>query len=134
MVTDPDRMAWDTETFVGTNGAWMDFDQDEPPYYPGEQGNDPFARSKYALSHIWREWPGMADVVTEMKAQEAASGVYPKGAGPHAAAEYAAKVIANPTTMSGEVVPTTAQEARDYWTKWEAEHAGAEVTSQVSKL
>jgi hypothetical protein len=29
------------------------FEQDEPPYYPGEQGNDPFERSKFALSHIW---------------------------------------------------------------------------------
>ena len=50
-------------------------------YYPGERGNDPYERSKYALSHIWHEWPGMADIVAEMKEKESESGVYPKGAG-----------------------------------------------------
>ena len=49
-----------TMNVKGFNGEWMDFPQDEAPYYPGEVGNDPFLRSKYALSHIWREWPGMA--------------------------------------------------------------------------
>ena len=41
----------------GFNGEWMSFNQDEQPYFPGEVGNDPFLRSKYALSHIWQEWP-----------------------------------------------------------------------------
>ena len=49
-----------TMNVKGFNGEWMDFPQDGAPYYPGEVGNDPFLRSKYALSHIWREWPGMA--------------------------------------------------------------------------
>ena len=30
----------------------MGFAQDEAPYCPGETGNNPFERSKYALSHI----------------------------------------------------------------------------------
>ena len=30
------------------NGEWIQFDQDEPPYFPGEVGNDPHARSKCA--------------------------------------------------------------------------------------
>ena len=47
----PDRLG-----MGGPNGEWMEFAQDEPPYYPGEVGNDPHARSKYALSHIWHEW------------------------------------------------------------------------------
>ena len=47
----------------------MDFNQDEEPYYPGEVGNNPFERSKYALSHIWREWPGMAPTVARHAAQ-----------------------------------------------------------------
>ena len=33
----------------------MEFEQDEPPYFPGEEGNDPFQRSKFALAHIWHE-------------------------------------------------------------------------------
>ena len=33
----------------------MEFEQDEPPYFPGEEGNDPFERSKFALAHIWHE-------------------------------------------------------------------------------
>ena len=36
-------------------GEWMEFEQDEPPYFPGEEGNDPFERSKFALAHIWHE-------------------------------------------------------------------------------
>ncbi len=51
----PDRMSWDPETATGENGAWMEWNQHEPPYYPGEVGNCPFDRSKYALSHIWHE-------------------------------------------------------------------------------
>jgi hypothetical protein len=55
----------------GYNGEWMEFEQEEEePFYPGEVGNDPFDRSKYALSHIWQEWPGMAGIVAEMKAKE----------------------------------------------------------------
>lgn len=46
----------------GYNGEWMEFEQDEEPYFEGEVGNDPFERSKYALSHIWHEWPGMCVV------------------------------------------------------------------------
>ena len=33
----------------------MEFEQDEPPYFPGEEGNNPFERSKFALAHIWHE-------------------------------------------------------------------------------
>ena len=39
----------------GINGEWIEFEQDEPPYFPGEETNDPFERSKFALSHIWHE-------------------------------------------------------------------------------
>ena len=39
----------------GINGEWIEFEQNEPPYFPGEETNDPFERSKFALSHIWHE-------------------------------------------------------------------------------
>ena len=31
---------------TGINGEWMHFEQNEAAYYPGEQGNNPFERSK----------------------------------------------------------------------------------------
>ena len=95
----------------------MDFNQDEEPYYPGEVGNNPFQRSKYALSHIWREWPGMSEIVEEMKAKEAAGEVpYPKGAHPMAKEEYAAHARAH------DQVPTTPKEANEYWANYQREH------------
>ena len=129
----PDRMGWDPETGTATNGAWLEWEQDEPPYFPGEVSNDPFARSKYALTHIWHEWPGMADVVAEMKAEEERTGVYPRGAGPGAVAEYAAHAAAHPSIMSGEEIPTTPAEATAYWARWGTEHARAQAEQQAEQ-
>ena len=103
----------------GFNGEWMSFDQAEPPFFPGEVGNNPFERSKYALTHIWQEWPGMADIVSEMKATEQRTGVYPKGAHPTAKAEYAAHARAH------DQIPTTPVEANRYWAKYQQEHPEA---------
>lgn len=38
----------------GMMGEWLEY----------EDGNDPFARSKHALTHMWEEWDGMQEVVT----------------------------------------------------------------------
>merc|ERR1712232_1082573 len=99
------------------------------PYYPGEVGNDPFARSKYALSHIWHEWPGMTEIVAEMKAKERRTGVYPKGAGPNAVADYA-KWVATHHWGEGypSHIPTTPKEAREYWAQYERNHPGVVVS------
>ena len=100
-------------------------------YYPGERGNDPYERSKYALSHIWHEWPGMADIVAEMKEKESESGVYPKGAGPHAADAYAQWAVEN---VWGEGfpthIPTTPWEAREFWSRYGKEHPGAVLSAE----
>lgn len=85
----------------------------------GEAGNDPFERSKYALSHIWHEWDGMQDVVAEMQAQEAATGVYPRGAGPTAVAAYTARVLAEGPPRG---IPYTPREARQWWANFVREH------------
>ncbi|MAV24858.1 MAG: hypothetical protein CMQ05_01905 [Gammaproteobacteria bacterium] len=37
----------------GAFGEWLEY----------EEGNDPWARSKHALTHMWDEWEGMQDVV-----------------------------------------------------------------------
>lgn len=105
----------------GFNGEWMKFSRGpgEPPYFPGEVGNDPFERSKYALTHIWHEWPGMADVVAEMKAEEKRTGVYPKGAHPTAKDEYAAHARAH------DQIPTTPEEANKYWAEYQLAHPEA---------
>ena len=50
----PDRWCSDGSV-MPANGAWLNFDQKGPPYFPGEQRNDPHERSKYALTHIWCE-------------------------------------------------------------------------------
>ncbi|MDA0788858.1 MAG: hypothetical protein O2780_05285 [Proteobacteria bacterium] len=42
----------------GQQGEWLEF----------EQGNDPFARSRHALTHMWEEWEGMADIVAAEQA------------------------------------------------------------------
>ncbi len=39
----------------GDLGEWLEF----------EPGNDPWARSKYALTHMWDEWEGMQQVVAD---------------------------------------------------------------------
>ncbi len=39
----------------GIMGEWLEY----------EPGNDPFARSKQALTHMWEEWDGMQTVVRE---------------------------------------------------------------------
>ncbi|MEM7016612.1 MAG: hypothetical protein AAF512_04630 [Pseudomonadota bacterium] len=44
----------------GQMGEWLEF----------EEGNDPWERSKYAMSNMWDEWEGMQDVVAEEKAKE----------------------------------------------------------------
>ena len=67
----------------------------------------------------------MADVVSEMQAQEVRSGVYPKGAGPNAVAEYGAWVDAHPDPF-----PTTPAEANDFWARYEREHPGAVVSAR----
>ena len=30
-----------------------------------EEGNDPWQRSKHALTHMWEEWDGMRDIVAD---------------------------------------------------------------------
>ncbi|MEE2913326.1 MAG: hypothetical protein VX745_01505 [Pseudomonadota bacterium] len=37
----------------GQQGEWLEYDE----------GNDPFARSRHALTHMWEEWEGMQDIV-----------------------------------------------------------------------
>ncbi len=37
----------------GMMGEWLDY----------ENGNEPFVRSKHALTHMWEEWDGMQDIV-----------------------------------------------------------------------
>ena len=37
----------------GQFGEWLDY----------EPGNDPWQRSKHALTHMWDEWEGMQDIV-----------------------------------------------------------------------
>ncbi len=37
-----------------------------------EEGNNPWERSKYALTHIWDEWEGMQDVVAAEEAKQSA--------------------------------------------------------------
>ena len=94
-------------------GEWMEFEQDEPEYFPGEVGNDPHVRSKYALSHIWHEWDGMQDFVAEMKAKEEAGEIpYPRGAGANAVAEYVEAAQSYRSQLSH--IPYTPKEA-DEW-------------------
>ncbi|MDA0791097.1 MAG: hypothetical protein O2780_16765 [Proteobacteria bacterium] len=42
----------------GQMGEWLEY----------EPGNDPFARSKQALTHMWQEWEGMQDIVAQESA------------------------------------------------------------------
>ncbi len=42
----------------GRMGEWLEY----------EEGNNPWERSKRALTHMWDEWEGMADVVAREKA------------------------------------------------------------------
>jgi hypothetical protein len=121
----PDRSSWDPIAKVACNGAWLDLPQakDEPPYFPGERSNDAFERSKYALTHMWHEFPGMAATVAEMRAREAGSGEYPRGAGPAAVSEFKATASA---LDSQSPVPTTPREAREYWAAYEAKHGKPE--------
>ncbi len=37
----------------GMMGEWLEF----------EDGNNPFEKSKHALTHMWEEWEGMQDIV-----------------------------------------------------------------------
>ncbi len=37
----------------GQFGEWLEY----------EEGNDPWQRSKHALTHMWHEWEGMQDIV-----------------------------------------------------------------------
>ena len=91
----------------------MEFEQDEPEYFPGEVGNDPHVRSKYALSHIWHEWDGMQDFVAKMKAKEEAGEIpYPRGAGANAVAEYVEAAQSYRSQLSH--IPYTPKEA-DEW-------------------
>ena len=118
----PDRLFFDptggpSGLGLATNGAWLELPQDEPEYFPGEQGNDPHERSKYSLTHMWHEFPGMQNTVARKHAEEAASGVYPVGAGPDAVAAFSARVEAEP-----EPVPTTPEGAREFWARYEEEH------------
>ena len=118
----PDRLFFDptggpSGLGLATNGAWLEVPQDEPEYFPGEQGNDPHERSKYSLTHMWHEFPGMQSTVARKHAEEAASGVYPVGAGPDAVAAFSARVEAEP-----EPVPTTPKGAREFWARYEEEH------------
>ena len=39
----------------GMMGEWLEY----------EEGNDPWQRSKHALTHMWEEWDGMRDIVEE---------------------------------------------------------------------
>ena len=36
-------------------GEWLEY----------EEGNDPWQRSKHALTHMWEEWDGMRDIVAD---------------------------------------------------------------------
>ena len=45
----PDRGHW---------GEWLDY----------EEGNDPWERSKTALTQMWNEWEGMKEIVDREKA------------------------------------------------------------------
>ena len=46
----------------GQMGEWLEY----------EEGNDPWERSKHALCNMWHEWEGMAEIVAEERAREAA--------------------------------------------------------------
>ena len=39
----------------GQKGEWLEY----------EAGNNPWERSKFALTHMWHEWEGMRDIVDE---------------------------------------------------------------------
>jgi hypothetical protein len=45
----------------GPLGSWLDF----------EEGNNPWARSKYAMCNMWHEWDGMQEVVAEEESKTA---------------------------------------------------------------
>ena len=47
----------------GQMGEWLEY----------EEGNDPWERSKHALCNMWHEWEGMAEIVAEERAREAAA-------------------------------------------------------------
>jgi hypothetical protein len=36
-------------------GEWLEY----------EEGNNPWARSKHALTNMWHEWEGMQDIMAE---------------------------------------------------------------------
>ena len=118
----------DRDSFAGTGASqmgragepdddpWYEFEQDERPYFPGEQGNEPWERSKFALCNIWHEWDGMADVVAEERAKAEASGVYPLGAGPAARAAYeAAATDLSRLYPTHSPAPTTPGAAVEYY-------------------
>lgn len=155
----PDRWSRAEPNSDNVNGGCIEYDQNDGGFFPGEQGNDPFARSKYALSHICalaltslvsflhnylffygaarscagHEWPGMTDIVAEMKAVEARTGLYPRGAGPDAADAYAAWVAAHPEV--DHWIPTTPEGARQYWAQYEREHPGVVISlEETAKL
>jgi hypothetical protein len=39
----------------GQMGEWLEY----------EEGNNPWVRSKHALTNMWHEWEGMQDIVAE---------------------------------------------------------------------
>jgi hypothetical protein len=124
----PDRWSRAEPNSDNVNGGFIAFDQHDGGFFPGEEGNDPFERSKYALSHIWHEWPGMADIAAEQKTEEARSGQHPRGAGPGAVDHYKEWVTAHPEV--DHRIPTAPQEAREYWARYEREHPGAVITAE----
>ena len=42
----------------GQMGEWLEY----------EEGNNPWARSRQALTHMWEEWEGMQEVVAQERA------------------------------------------------------------------
>ena len=129
----PDRWSRAEPNSDNVNGGLIEYDQNDGGFFPGEPAgsNDPFARSKYALSHIWHEWPGMAQIVEEMKAEEARTRRHPVGAGPGAAEAYAAWVDAHPEVDHG--IPTTPDGARDFWAEYERRHPSVVMTAPAEQ-
>ena len=71
----------------------------------------------------------MAEIVAEMKAEEQRTGIYPRGAGPTAVADYAAKCNERNCPF-----PTTPKEARDFWAEQERRYRPAGAAAASAKM
>ena len=71
----------------------------------------------------------MAEIVAEMKAEEQRTGAYPRGAGPTAAVDYAAKC-----NESNCPFPTKPKEAREFWAEQERRYQPAGAAAATAKM